>query len=287
MAIVFIVLLFLLKNKTYFKGEPNTPGLVAENISLEEFVNRDIDGDGLMDWEETLIGTDLALKDTDGDGIEDGDEQEALALTTSSSEATTEGGTLTQTAKFSQELFATIAALSQVGEIDTAAAEQLTEEIVAKLQNADPRKIFLASELNISADNSVAAFQKYITDIDGIYKKYPAPSPSALEILNKFNGDGETAKPEALYALNPIVEQIKNVIDEMVVISVPGELAVLHLDMINALERLTENLEDIALFEVDPIVAAGGMSNYEGNEAYLQDVLQELGVLINDKLGNG
>lgn len=291
LAVVFLVVLFLLKNNTFsFENKSEKEGLVADDISLAEFVNRDIDGDGLLDWEETLIGTDLELWDTDGDGISDGDQYRATLADAGDTSTSTEDGmefSQTQTAKLSQELFATIAAMSQVGELDPTAAEQLTNEIIAKVQNADPRKVYAVGEINISTDNSPSAFQKYIADIENIYKKYPAPSPSAIEILVEFAGDGENTNPDALIDLSPIVTQTENVLGEMTKMGVPSEIAMIHLDLVNVLERLRENLEDMLLFEVDPILAAGGMSNYEGNEAYLQDVLQELGDTIKAKLGNG
>lgn len=42
------------------------------DVNLDEGLIGDIDGDGLLDWEEALWGTDPLVADTDGDGTSDG-----------------------------------------------------------------------------------------------------------------------------------------------------------------------------------------------------------------------
>ena len=46
-------------------------GLSYGNAIVGDLVNRDTDGDGLLDWEESLWDTDPNNKDTNGDGVSD------------------------------------------------------------------------------------------------------------------------------------------------------------------------------------------------------------------------
>ena len=69
-AVVFVVVLFFIKNKTTFQNYLNNGndeqnnGLVYSTETLESMVNKDTDGDGILDWEEGLWGTDPIKKET-------------------------------------------------------------------------------------------------------------------------------------------------------------------------------------------------------------------------------
>ena len=66
---VFAVALFLLKttsvfeNKETYKGAGQKNGLTYGNITIKDLVNKDTDGDGILDWEEGLWGTDPTKKE--------------------------------------------------------------------------------------------------------------------------------------------------------------------------------------------------------------------------------
>ncbi|MDP2788696.1 MAG: hypothetical protein Q8O46_01410 [bacterium] len=268
-------------------------GLSYGNIKLGELVGKDTDLDGVLDWEEGLWGTDPTKKDTNADGVDDGaeiaklkaereasGEDQLLGKTSQSGEET-----LTQTGKFSRELFSAVATLNQAGEVDQATADKLTSSLANQIKNATPRKVFLLSEIKIIPDNSTATAQKYITQIADIYKKHPA-GESVIDILGEFVNDGENINVEALKKLDGAIEQTSLVLGELVKMNVPSEIAPLHLDLLNILEILMENLIDIQLFETDPVVAMGAFSKYEENTITLDNTLQKLGNAIKERLNN-
>ena len=49
-------------------------GLAYDTTILEDLMNKDTDGDGLLDWEEGLWGTSPDKKDTNDDGVPDNTE---------------------------------------------------------------------------------------------------------------------------------------------------------------------------------------------------------------------
>jgi hypothetical protein len=75
-------------------------------------------------------------------------------------------------------------------------------------------------------------------------------------------------------------------IDGMVKMSVPQSLAPLHLDVINALQRLVENISDIKLYSTDVVVALSAISQYDQNTASLDTATQKLSDTINQKLNS-
>lgn len=246
----------------------------------------------MLDWEEALLGTDPTKRDSDDDGIADNIEMaEARAALEQEGNPYGEFGTaeeenLSRTEEFSRELFATAASLSQVGEVEGGTADLLSESLVEEIQNEQPDKVYVLAEINVGSDNSSLATEKYIADINKIYTQYPSPQVTALDALSNFAGNGEAENVEALEDLRPLIEQTGNVIREMALMSVPSDLAALHLDVINSLQRLKENLEDILMFEFDPIVAMGGVGRYGENSLALEDALTKLGAEITKKLGN-
>ena len=285
-----LLALFLIKSKTIFNNDANeSAGIYSGDMKLSELVNTDTDLDGVMNWEEGLWGTNPTLKDTDGDGEEDGAEIEKLKLEKGGDEEATktEGGNevLTETDKFSRELFSTIVALNQAGEIDEASADKLTESLAKEIKNSVPRKVFVLSDIKTTPDNSTTSVQTYLTNLDNINKKYPV-SQNVLDILKEFVNDGENVNSEALSKLDIIIKQKSLTITDFAKMSVPQDLAQMHLDMLNALQRVVENIEDMQMFEVDPIVAMGAISKYEENGDLLQSALTKLGDFLIKKLNN-
>lgn len=104
------------------------------------------------------------------------------------------------------------------------------------------------------------------------------------DVLQKFAPDDNTINLDALTELDPIIEQTNDILTGMINISVPQSLAVLHLNVINALEEVLENLNDIKSYNTDPIVSLSGVSKYETNATALDSAFQALDDAINQKL---
>ncbi|MEK7081298.1 MAG: hypothetical protein AAB902_02835, partial [Patescibacteria group bacterium] len=139
--------------------------------------------------------------------------------------------------------------------------------------------------LKISTDNSFQAIKKYSDTLDNIYQKI-STKYTVIDVLQKFAPDENDVDVSALSGLNPIIKQISNSIDGMKKTEVPQSLALLHLDLINGLQRLEENLNDIKLYDTDIIVALGGISKYGQNAIALESIVDNLANAISKKLNN-
>lgn len=292
---VFLVSLFFLRIISKDKNQENQQisqdaGLTYGNEIIGSLVNKDTDLDGVLDWEEGLWGTDLAKKDTNEDGVPDNVEIENLKKQAGQGEL--EGFSfeqnnenLTETDKFSREFFATVATLNQTGQMDQATMEQLGSALSERIQNSTPRKIFLLSDLKIAANDDTQAIQDYSETFSNIYETNPI-NYTVIDVLQKFIIDENNVDVSALDELNHIINQTNKIIDGMAKISVPQSLISLHLDFINALERLSENISDIKLYDTDVIVSLSGISQYGRNTAMLQSAISNLAEAINRKLSN-
>ncbi len=193
---------------------------------------------------------------------------------------------LTQTDKFSRELFATVAAASQKGTLDQAAIEQLSSSLADKIKNSPPRKVFSLFDIKTTNNDTVQAFTNYNNALDNIYKKYPPMNYTILDVLQKFIIDENNVDASALTKLDPIIKQTNKVIEEMVKTSAPESISNLHLSVINSQQRLAENLSDIRLYDSDPIMALGGISQYQKNATRLKSDLYNLANAIIKKFNN-
>lgn len=289
LAVLFVVVLFVSNNTTIFKNQSRADGLVYNgNEKVGDLINRDSDLDGVPDWQESLFGTDPTKKDTDDDGIPDNIEiarRNGEDLQNGELNLNVEGSeNLTQTDQFSRELFSTVAALNQAGSIDQATIDKLSESLVLNMQNfGNDRKVFLYSDLKIVKPDSVSAIQTYNTTLNTISNKYPVKY-TALDVLQKFRIDENNVDESVLVELDPIIKQTNNIISDMAKMNVPEGLALSHLGFLNALQKFSENLNNIKLYEADPVVAISAINQYEASTTNLETSADKLTNTINQKL---
>jgi len=288
-AVVFVVSLFFIKIQSNFKNEGNQTalGIVYDSDKVVDLINKDSDGDGVTDWEEGLWGTNPLSIDSNEDGVPDGVEISKMKLargnvTIGTGNGEPEGG-LTETDTFSRELFSTIATLNQVGEVNQETIEKLSDSLVSQVKNPVVRKIFLISDIKIIEDNSAQAFKNYNNALDNIFEKSPITG-SVMDILERFVNDEEEVDLGVLSELDPIITQTTKFLDGIANINVPKDLSQFHLSVLNGLERIIENLNDIKLFDVDPIIAMGAVSKYQENLDLLGNAITALTNVLTQKL---
>lgn len=256
-------------------------GLTYGDMTLEDLINKDTDGDGIIDWQEGLYGLDPNKKETTpgtpdsstinklraehGDDIGTAYGEDFFGETKSTEK-------LTQTEQFSRELFATVAATSQNSVADPAIISAISASLAEKIQNPVVRKVFLTSDIKIINDNSAQAEKAYYNAMKSIQIKYPI-NDDVLGILQRFVADEENVDPSILKELDPAINQMQNIVNATLIVAVPQSIASLHLNALNAAERLMENISDMRLFDSDPIVALGAMSKFAENVDSFQSTL--------------
>ena len=281
---VFLGFLFFSKNKTLFT-QKKTGGLVYNgNEKISDIVNNDTDGDGVPDWQEGLYGTDPTKRDTNGDGVPDNVEIAKMRTEIGGDlNLNLDESGLTQTEQFSRELFSTLAALNQAGEIDQNTIETISNSLIEKIQNSPAQKIFLYTDLNIIKSDTKQNIKTYNTAVNNIYNKYPI-NYTVFDVLQKFATDENNPDESALQELGPIIKQTNNVINDLSKIAVPESLAVLHLDFLNKLQKYSENLNKMRLYDADPAAGISGITQYESLADELEKSRDNLTSAVNQKL---
>jgi hypothetical protein len=190
---------------------------------------------------------------------------------------------LTQTDKFSQGLMATVTTLSQNGAMDQNMADSLGNSLAQQIQNTPIRGVFELTDLKIIKDDSVKAVQNYNNILNSIFQTSPTKY-TILDVLQKFSADANNVDPSVLSELDPNIKQINGFMYGMTEMSVPQSLAFLHLNVLNDFEKVLENLNDIKLYNTDPIVALSGITKYNQNATTLVSDITKLIDIINKKL---
>lgn len=242
----------------------------------------------MPDWEEALWGLDPANRETTP-GVPDITTVTKLK-TEQGQNYSTEGGVsmseenLTETDKFSRELFSTVAALNQSGVLDQSAVDKISDSLVSRIQNSPQKKIFTISSIQTTG-NTVTEIKKYSDDLNNTYRLYPI-SGNVISVLEKFIIDKNNVDATVLSELDPIIKQTEIRINVMLKIPVPESLAYFHLEFLNSGQKIIENLKNIQLYDSDPMLSLGGVSQYHENVLIFATAIQKLNRAINKELNN-
>ncbi len=261
--------------------------MVYQNSEIGELISKDTDGDNILDWEENLWGTDPTKKDSDDDGVTDDKEIAASKVETvgNTSSSSSESAKLTETEKFSDQLLATAASLTGSGSADEAVLNNIGLSLVNNLEKTTQKKVYTIKNIQISEDESRQAIQAYSVQILAVQAKYPLNIDITAIAATSMKDDGEI-DASAFKKFDPAINQINGIVKEMLAINTPRSLSIIHVMVINGFQRLSENLENIKLAEIDPIVALGAMTQYEKNSATLVQYIAMLGATVSKKLNN-
>jgi len=293
-AVVFLVAVFFIKNGIPFLRNKNIEAInqkssLVGNATVADLINKDTDGDEIPDWEESLWGTDPNTKETTP-GVPDKTMIEKLKTDPANNYGGGDDGknnteNLTETDKFSRELFSTLVTLNENGAVDQETVDKISNSLAESIQNSPQRKVYALSDIKVVPDGSVAAVKKYADASSAIYTKYPIQG-NVLDILQRFVVDENNVDASVLSELDPIIKQTRARLAAMLTIQVPEPFSLLYVDLLNTSEKLAENLEDIRLYDTDAIVALGGITQYEQNVTAFQETLGKLVDAINQKLNN-
>lgn len=286
---VFVIVLFFLKNKTVYKNAYQENGLVYNGDErVGDLVNRDTDEDGISDWQEGLFGTDPTKKDTNDDGVPDNVEIAKMSgkmpqngeLNLNIEES---NENLTETDQISREIFSTVATLTQTGVIDQATIDKLAKSLSNRLENSQGEQ-FALSDLTILKTDTTEDVVNYSNALTKINEKHKAPAESVLTVIDKFIVNEDVVDESALSDIDEIFKYMNAVASDMAKIGIPPSFAQPHLDVLNAMKKVSANMLAIKLYDTDTLLAMNGISQYGTNMVVLESAIDTLEGLIQERL---
>lgn len=264
------------KSKFNAPAVPTNPQKADVLSNIDTIPNNDSDGDGLKDWEESLIGTNPQNKDSDSDGTSDGDEidqgrdpkktgpddknthQNATTDTLSANIS----GDVTLTEQASKEFFSRyVAAKQQNVTITQEEAALIAKSVIENTYTTPTVKIYTKNDISVITDSSELAKKTYAQALaTAINKNSPKNTQHELTI---FATALQSQKEVDIVKLDLIIQGYKGIINDTLKIKVPQDALAYHLMYLNSLSTIVDDLSYMRLIISDPIKAYAGFSNYQ------------------------
>lgn len=279
------------KSDVLFKKEKDPEVLPKKDLSTIESKDiADSDGDGLKDWEETLLGTNIKLADTDKDGTSDGEEvkknrdpkkpgpndivSQTLSDIKNNQDTNTSNyvyGNDNLTNDIAQ-LFLSNYLTKKNGE--PVSESKITEIVDNTLVSADfsqKQNKYSLKDINVLSNYSKILYEKELNDI--IIKNIPNTSiKNELTIVNKAL---ESQKESDLLGLDIIIKSYENLIGDLLKIKVPKEAVGLHMVFLNTENDIYENVKIIRKILNDPVKGYSAIENYKINSLKIKELFKE------------
>lgn len=288
LGVLFFIISGLIFKKNHFTASKNGQ-LQTENLTINDLLKKDSDGDGVMDWEEALWGTDVNKK-TSFDGIADAEyikkRREELKLTSGADSLTQTGGTLNETDKFAQEFFASLSAMKQSGQIDKNTINNVSASLGQKIVDPMIADKYSIKDVKIGEGDGVEIQKAYYLTIKKLFEDYSKKGiGDEVEIMSILANSSAT-EDKIIYAdnLDQIADAYQEYAQKMVETSVPQSLVLHHLKIANNANNTGIAVGNMVKVVDDPIVGLSGLAQYQ---KYSDELISSVGDLETILYNNG
>lgn len=252
----------------------------------EIFADKDADGDGLKDWEETLWGTDPNNPDSDGDGTPDGEEvgngrnpamkgpDDKLAQNESPAAGkenffSKEPQNLTES--LARQFIVNYLYLKNSGSVSA-------EETSSLLQKTLGEKIYQdawsRSDLKITSGSRREAKIVYLNSAGKILDEdFQGVEGNELSVMIDVL---QTRDNSRLAELEKFRAPYEKALKDLAALAVPEDYALLHLELLNILKNSERAGKDMERLPDDPFQALIGISEYLKNVSRMETYLAKI-----------
>lgn len=275
-AVVIITVVFVVSKKSSVMIT-----IQSEQNELEKKIlalQKDTDGDGLMDWEEELIGTDPYNPDSDGDGISDGEIlKNELAgeriLSQISGDNTyraieTNGSNLTESV--SKNLFSNLLIAKQNSEeFDQ---EGAINDVLSSITTIED-DFYSQVDIVIIPYDDIEILHSFGNTF--IQRILLYPRIGIEEILLLFQDILDSNNNISIQEMKNQSELYKNLAKDLVSLPVPSILNLSYLDLVNAYYTTSIGLSQMSNIHTDALRSISGFTLYqESLEVTLKSLIQ-------------
>lgn len=253
-------------------------------VVTERIGAADTDGDGLKDWEEALWKTDHKNPDTDGDGTEDGDEirqsrnpavkgpNDKVSSTTPATVSTTTD--LTSTDILARDFMNSYMDMKRRGiEVDQKTEVELIQKVLESQSLKINAKMYSLADLKLVNDTTDARKAYGNALGESLRKNSPKNSDSELNIVSSAVQDNDDSR---LAKLDPIIAGYDALLKDYLKVSVPKGAARSHLQLVNSISALLEDIRAMRGLTTDPVKAYAGVNDYKTSVVALARSIYEI-----------
>ncbi|MCK9351320.1 MAG: hypothetical protein WCT49_00210 [Candidatus Paceibacterota bacterium] len=252
--------------------------------------NTDSDGDSLLDWEESKLGTNSKKADTDADGTPDGVEislgrdplvkgpNDYMNYTSIKNSSTTPTISsledLTLTEKMMREML-TVAGRDTQDDPDfpKTVAKNIMEDFNKKA--GELPAVFKLRDINTVTETS-ASLKQYGNDLGVTFKKFGNQNDEQQKILYMVLVSLKTRDSASFETLPKLISARKDQISAVSKLKVPEYLAPIHLNLLNQLSDTVIAIENIGYMVSDPARGLIGMQQYKSTMTKMKITLDSV-----------
>ncbi len=271
------------------KARENPDGQNTLAIAVREYVvDRDTDGDGLMDWEEDLWKTNKESADTDGDGTSDNDEvragrnpivpgpDDAFSKAAPSPTAGAGEENLTTTDRLARNIFAEYYTLKQAGALSETAQENLILKNLSGALPGDTFQTYSIGDVRI-IDDGATAIRAYGNTVGSIVTKHSIETENEGAIVERAlqTDNGEELEKVALAAV-----AYQAIAKELLTIEVPTSAVAAHISLVNAAAAMGNADAKLAAVLIDPVTGLLGLREYGQAIHDLYSAFKKIGAVL-------
>jgi len=280
LGVLFFVISNLISKKNHFSATKEN-SLQTTGLTINDMVKKDSDLDGVADWEEALWGTDINNTAT-FDGLADAtyikQKKDILKITSGYDETNSQD--LTETDKFAQEFFTSLAAMKQSGQVDAKTINSVSNALGQKL--VDPTIIdkYSTGDARVGTGDGIDKQKAYYITIKKIFETYSKKGlGDEVEITSILAGSSENGdQTKNIEKLTEIAKAYQGFASEVIKTSVPQSLVSYHIKIANSANNTGISVKNMTKVMNDPIVGLSGLSQYQ---KYSDELISNVGDLEN------
>ncbi|MCE9585675.1 thrombospondin type 3 repeat-containing protein [Candidatus Nomurabacteria bacterium] len=289
---LFLIIFFIYKvffgigHSVNFKKQNNKLSTLS---TTDDLLQQDSDGDGILDWEEALWGTD-PLKKVTFNNIPDTQyiKQKKDDLKLNSDENNPENTTdLTETDKFAREFFATYLALQQSGQIDQTTMNNLSSSLGQKIIDPTLENKYSQSDFEIKETTKETEIE-YYTKVQNLFATYKNTQiGEEVNIIADITNNENATDAEQYEAENELLKTANAYQDfakKLTKITVPSDLISYHTNITNNSYNLGVSVKNMSKTINDPVVGLSGLAQYQ---QYSEDFIKSVNDLKTYLITNG
>lgn len=239
----------------YFTNKKSNAEL--SDITVGDVIKQDSDGDGVPDWQEKLTE------------LRENNPQIADLPETTDTASFTSG---TYTEQFAQDIFVTLAALSQDGPIDAAATESIGQNLSSFVTDLNASKTWTRADITIVGNNS-GAVQNYIAR----YNLFTQIYNPTLDPFTPLEKSMSTEDPSHLTELDPILQHQIEALEGLQSEQIPEKFANYHLDLMNSIQGIQDAIIGMQQYFTDPLLTFSAILSYRDNLALYMQATESIG----------
>lgn len=298
LGVIFIIfiIIFLFPKKTNNKGILNnlkeTDKSLTSDFLVKKISEEDKDKDGLKDWEEILWKTDPNNKDTDGDGTNDNEEvlknRDPLKkgpndvikkLVINKGEFEKKDENLNDTEDVAKDLLLGYLSLKQSNLLDQNNQEALIISILNDKFNNNLENKYSEKDIKIVYKDDIETLSLYGDNLMKILNKYPEDE-NDLIVLERIIEKNKNEDIEKLKKSADLYVEIK---EKMLSLQVPYKISSNHINILNAIEKITNNVKGMIYVSEDPVKVLINVNGYVENEEIIINEFAEIGTYLKSK----